>query len=401
MQSRIVLISDDSDFFEYIRTKLMLRKSDELFTFCFDELPDKIHLLSYSLLIINSENSEDKTLELLNWLKGTPSILFAYNENSEFKVKAYHAGALGYVTPLTSDEEFQAKMIPALSAVSLLEKNQQYREILVQNNQIFESNEVFTDYSAILDRELDKINKMSTPAVLAAISPNDKTKFLLLPNQIETIILNNIRRNDVLMNYASNKYFLLLYNTNIDSAQKLWAKIQEQIPQKIYAGFANVGSKVRQQLINEVLNRLLEAINYDKDYVRTNKNPINELGGTGGNFKFFRQEFNKKIEQIVTPVFYHTQQKYNDKLFGMSIEQGIGEGYGTLYIKSRHAVGAFKITSPGFSKINIDITYQTSAQNIDAKRITLEPEELEAGVLEDLLEQFILEFKKEINDDNT
>lgn len=401
MQSRIVLISDDSDFFEYIRTKLMLRKSDELFTFCFDELPDKIHLLSTSLLIINSENTEDKTLELLKWLKGTPSILFAYNEKNEFKVKAYQSGALGYVTPLTPDDEFQAIMIPALSAVSILEKNKQYREILVQNNQIFEGNEVFIDYNTILDRELEKINNTSTPAVLIAISPNDKTKFLLLPNQIETIILNNIRRNDVLMNYASNKYFLLLYNTNIDSAQKLWAKIQEQIPQKIYAGFANVGYKVRQQLVNEVLNRLHEAINYDKDNIRTNKNPINELGGTGGNFKIFRQEFSKKIEQIVTPVFYHTQQKYNDKLFGMNIEQGVGEGYGTLHIKSKHAIGTFKITSPGFSKINIDITYQTNAQNIDAKRITLEPDELEAGVLEDLLEQFILEFKKEINDDNT
>ena len=36
MQSRIVLISDDVDFFEYISPKLNLRKSDELFKFGFD-----------------------------------------------------------------------------------------------------------------------------------------------------------------------------------------------------------------------------------------------------------------------------------------------------------------------------------------------------------------------------
>ena len=40
-------------------------------------------------------------------------------------------------------------------------------------------------------------------------------------------------------------------------------------------------------------------------------------------------------------------------------------------------------------------------RNIDMKRIALEPDELEAGFLEDLLEQFILEFKKEINDGTT
>ena len=43
---RIVLISDDSDFFEYISPKLILRKSDELFRFSFDEVLEKLHLLS-------------------------------------------------------------------------------------------------------------------------------------------------------------------------------------------------------------------------------------------------------------------------------------------------------------------------------------------------------------------
>ena len=69
MQSRIVLISDDIDFFEYVYSKLNLRKSDELFKFSFDDIPNKIHLLSTSVLIINSENASQKTLELLKLTK--------------------------------------------------------------------------------------------------------------------------------------------------------------------------------------------------------------------------------------------------------------------------------------------------------------------------------------------
>lgn len=57
MANKIVLISDDSDFFDYIRTKLELRKSDELYTFDYDSIPEKFHLLETSVLIINSENS--------------------------------------------------------------------------------------------------------------------------------------------------------------------------------------------------------------------------------------------------------------------------------------------------------------------------------------------------------
>ena len=398
MQSRIVLISDDSDFFEYIFPKLELRKNDELFRFKFDELPDKLHMLETSVLIINSEKSESRTIELLQILKDTPAVIFGYNADDEFRINTLKNGAAAFVTPLTSDDEFKASLVSALKLASILEKNKQDRAILVKKNLILPNNEVLLDYTSVLDRELEKLNASSSIAVLAAISPNDKTKFLIQPNQIETIILNNIRKNDILMNYAVNKYFLLLFDTDIDGAQRIWAKIQSQIPEKIYAGFTKTFSKTRQQLVNEVLNKLHEAINYEKVYSNMTAAQSNV---PRTNFKMFKQEFNKKIERIINPVFYHIRQKYNDKLFGVTIEQENIEGGTILHLKGRHAVAAFKMTSPGFSKINIDITFSSSPENIDAKRISLNPDELEAGVLEDLLEQFIAEFRKEVNNDNT
>ena len=396
MQNRIVLISDDSDFFEYVLTKLSLRKSDELYRFEFDALPECLDLISTSLLIINSESSKEKTLEIIKLANGAPCIVFSYNEDDDFKIKAYKAGMLNYFTLMTSDEEFTAKLVPALNTLAVLEKNSVYRNMLVKKNVITDNNEVFIDYSNVLDRELEKIQKKSANAVLAAISPNDKTKFLLKSNQIETAILTNIRKNDILMTYAPNKYFLLLYDTNIDLAKKIWEKIRQSIPEKIYAGFAAAGLKSRQQLINEALNRLHEDMNRDS-YISSvvDKN-------SAKNFKIFRQEFNKKLDKVMTPVFYQIQQKYNHRLFGMSLEQFIGDGNGVMTIKGRHASGSFKISTPGLSKINIDITYEPTPQSTktkfpQAKRINIEPDELEAGLLEDLLEQFIVEFKSEVN----
>lgn len=396
MQGRVVLITNDSDFFEFIVPKLKLRKSDELFRFKFEDIPEKLHLLQTSVLIINSESSKEQTIELLRMLKGNPTIIFSFNEDENFKIACLKAGALSYFTPMTSDDEIDIGLTSALNVSSLLMKNLRYREILEKNNCITPNNEVFLDYVNVLDRELDKINKTSTPSVLAAISPNEKTKFLIKPNQIETIILNNIRKNDILMNFAVNKYFLLLFDTDIDGAQKIWAKISSQIPEKIYVGFAKTFSKSRQQLINEALNKLHEAINYEKIAVS-----MSNSEASTNNFKQFRQDFNKKIEQVITPTFYHIKQKYTDKLYGVIIEQEIGDGYGILRIKNRQIQSVFKITSAGFSKINIDITYLSGNENLDTKRIALEPDELEAGFLEDLLEQFILEFKKEINDGTT
>ena len=402
MQSKVVLISNDTDFFEYIIPRLSLRKSDELFKFSFSEIPEKLHMLETSLIIINSENNENQSLELLELLSTTPAIVFSYNYNYDFSVEILKKGGFSYITPETSIEELQARFLSALNMISSIKKNKQYRDILVKNNLLTKNNEVFLNFTTILDTEIENIHKSSSVATLIAIAPDEKSKFLIHPNQIETIILSNVRKNDILMNYSPGKYFLLLYDADIIKSNKIWDKLSKKLPQGIYAGFSQIGNKSRQQVVSEALQKLHDAIS------KASSNTINTQNiYSGDNFKFFRQEFNKKIEQIITPVFYHMQQIYNDRLFGMTIEQDLGDGYGVLYIKSRHIIGSFKITSPGFSTINIDVLYEQinyteqgkEIKPIDSKRITIEPNELESGLLQDLLEQFILEFKDNYNNE--
>ena len=162
--------------------------------------------------------------------------------------------------------------------------------------------------------------------------------------------------------------------------------------------WGGLGHRTVAEIAERNLTKKAKA-NIDKDFV-DKSNPVNNFYSVQGsntpfsNFKMFKQEFGKKIEQVIVPVFYQIQQKYADKFSGIKFEHGSGEGYGSFYIKGNHSISSFRITSPGFSKINIDITCQKGSANVDAKRITLEPEELEAGLLEDLLEQFILEYKQ-------
>ena len=229
---------------------------------------------------------------------------------------------------------------------------------------------------------------------MAAISTQEKNKANIKPFELEKILSNNIRKSDVLMKYAINRYFLILHNVNLELAKKIIDNIIKKIPDKIFVGYANILSKKRQQVVDEVLNRLHEAIKYDKDYVRSEKNPIKELGSTNENFKVFKQEFNKKIEQIITPAFYHTQLKYNNSqecLVDVSIENDNR----FLQIRTRNKTGKFSITTPGYTKINIDLSLvNNSNQQTDLKRITLEPDELEFVMLTDLLERFMMDFTK-------
>ena len=404
MQDRLVLISDDADFFEYIIPKLSLRKTDEIFRFRFEQVPEKAHLLTSSILIINSEGNQNKTIELLEILPETPSLVFGYNDDSEFKIKAYKAGMFAYFSMLTSDIELKASLIPALKQLSILKQRSMYRELLIGNKIIEETNEVFLNSNNVLDIELKRIQETSSDAVLMAIAPNEKSKFAIQTNQIETIILNNIRKNDILLKFAASKYFLLLYDTNVDKAQKIWEKFNNKFSVPIYAGFAFVGNKSRQQLVNEVLNKLHENINRNQDSVLSNS-ILN-----GNNFKFNRQEFKKHLDQIISPVFYQVQQFYNDKLYGVKIEQYSRNNENTLKIISKYIEGYLKIASPGFSVINIDISY-TLNENLkhknfdskilsvisDAKRITFSPHDFDSFALYDILECFIEDYKKCMN----
>ncbi len=389
MPNRIVLISDDSDFFEFIKLKLELRKSDELSTMSFDEVPEQMSALQTSVLIVNSENSNQKTIDLLNIFSyNTPIIVTAYNDDEAFKKKCYRAGMLDFIPLLTSDAEFRARMLPALSLVSVIKKNKQYRSLLVKNKLLSKNNEVFINYENVIDNALTELKIHPSKAVFAAIAPNERDKYLLNPNQTETFLLRNIRKNDILMTFGHNQYYLIMYNTDLKSAQKHWDKAIANFQTKLYVGFVTIINQSRQQLINTALINLQEAYGKSGSAVE-----YSSAKKTAVNFKMKRKWLSEQLEILITPIFYRLQQKYMNRLTGVKIEQDYKDGSGYFNITGKHFTAEFKITTPGFSKINIDLAITKEPLEVDSKRITFNPDEFDEGLLEDLLEQFLKEVK--------
>ena len=329
-----------------------------------------------------------------------PIVIFAFNDDDIFRRNCYRLGAVEFLTVLTSDSEFRAKMLPILNIASIIKQKNTYRKILVNSNILEKNNEVYLDYNRVIDENLLNLKNNPQKAVFGAISPNDNAKFLLSSNDIESIILNNIRKNDILTVFAPNKYFLFLYDINYNQIDKFWGKLSKKLPDGIYAGFCNITNQTKEELINDVLNKLHRAMNYKKNLIVESFEPINKLTNIENselqnlNFKMFRQEFKDKIKQIVIPTFYYIQQKYSNSILGVNFEHGVGDGYGVFYIKSKTLMSSFRISCPGFSIIHIDITSQNSLNEIDTKRISIEPEDFDKNLLENLLEQFIMEYKR-------
>ena len=112
-----------------------------------------------------------------------------------------------------------------------------------------------------------------------------------------------------------------------------------------------------------------------------------------------KQNFFNNLEKIIVPVFYQLQQKYSLRFKNYSINHSYQNGLGLFEIVGKINSANVKISCPGLSKINIDFLYLQNSQMLDKKRISFEPYELDAGLLTDLMEQFILEYKQIINNE--
>ena len=117
------------------------------------------------------------------------------------------------------------------------------------------------------------------------------------------------------------------------------------------------------------------------------------MNTTQKNFKLFKQAFNKKLEKVITPVFFQMQKMYEEKLFKTKIDQYSNDTLSQFSLKTLDREGELKITYPGFSKINIDVIHK-GLDSPENKRIRLDLTELDEERLTKILEDFILDFKK-------
>ena len=251
MTYKVVLVSNDNNFFEYFKEKLFLRKSDELFTFKFEELNKKVNYLSDAILIFDSENNKQLTLNFLKKSFNIPTIITVFNEDLDFKNECYKLGAFDFISIAMSDEELKYRLKPVFKFSGLIKTNKKYVDLLVENDVMSDTNGVFKQANKVIDKELEKIKLRKQKAVFLAISTEEKNKFLVKQHQLETIILNSIRQDDVLISYAPNKYYLFLYNADLDIALKIIENLNKNLSQRIYAGISVVYNQVRQQLISE------------------------------------------------------------------------------------------------------------------------------------------------------
>lgn len=410
--SNILLISNDEDVINTLKPKLiLLRNVDAISSARYSDALISIKKSVPEIVLIYSANEHEDCLEVIQNIqadekvKAIPILLVVDEYEQEFVLSAYDENITDYITLNMDDSEILIRVIASIKKGLLTNTVKKQLSLLKNLGIIDKQTELYaSEYSdKIFENEFENLQSVNLSGVLMLISASEESKAVLSLPHLAQSIKNSVRSKDVVVHSSANRFYVLLEETDLKGAFCVWEKIKTNVGREytINAGMSPINGKTFEPLKKELLNALVEAGATKQEVVIVNEEEknlsedwIEKINAPKKNFKLFKQAFNKKLNKVITPVFFQVQKLYEEKLFEIEIEQYSNEAQSSFILKKGDKISELKITYPGFAKINIDIIHQ-GLDSPENRHIGLDLSELNEKKLTDILEDFIKEFKSE------
>ena len=399
MQRNIILVTNDNKIENFLKTKLvLLREVDSIIVSNYTDAKNDIEKYCPDVVFVYCSYEQEECLELIKGIKNIPVILLMENYDKDLLLAAFDAGIKDYLTLSSTDADVLIRTIWALKDKYKQDKADMTEHLLENLNIMDKDSVIYIDYQKIFDYEIEQIKKTSKDAVFMVLSPTDNAKLNLDEKTFANKLCSILRNSDIIAKAINYRYYLLLNKTNTKGAFVLFDRIKSETGVDIAAGISAINNQTFEELEYETLNANIDALSTGKEVIVVNHDAASETwideinSSPKKNFKLFKQAFNKKLENVIIPVFYRMQQIYEKNMPNAEIEQNVNEKQSIFIIKNDELENTFKITYPGFSKINIDILHDglDSAEN---KRVSFNINELNEDFLEALLDEFYKDTK--------
>ena len=395
----ILLISEDSLFAKGLSEKLIFLRSD-----------DKVILSSYSsaqanlifadVILVHENENFHKSINLIKELrKNTNSeILFLANsKDPELILKAVDSGANDFILSEAEDYEFVIRIVNSIKYCSQNNLMRQYKKLFEQIKVKDELTGLWNySYSKQIIENVIDCGVLKTGTFMV-ISPSKSDKIRFSAEKFANILKKSIRMLDIITLGKGLNFYIFMPDTDFNGAVSVLNKIKDSCRFSICAGISSISNKQFEDIENGALKALSEAMATDTDFVyadeekeETLENWLEDSDKKG--YKIFRQMFNKKLEKVITPVFYRLQKTYEAKLFATEIEQSVSDEKCVFSLKNKRGVSSLSIVYPGFSKIIITIRHE-GLDSPENKELQLQLSKITQRELIEIVEDFIKEFK--------
>ncbi len=405
MENNILLISDDETVSKALREKLLfLRKDDAVVLSDYKEALSTQELTRAELIFVHESGSAQDTVELIKKLRVNNNlciILLVNSYNKGLILAAYDNGADDFAFASADDFEL---VIRAVNNI----KHNSIKLAALRNNKLLEQLKVIDDLTGlynyshaeqVIENVID--DNLLDSGVLVALAPSESAKSVFSVEKMAKAILASIRVDDVPTLGRGAKFYILLPKTDFNSAIVVLNKIKDNYDGNldICAGISGIAHKSFSEMERDVLQALSDAVATNAEFVfAEEKNDdtldewLDDCSDQPKNYKIFRQIFNKKMEKVITPVFYRLQKTWEEKLFKTEIEQYTDGEQCVFHLKNEKQDSTLRIIYPGFAKIIIAQTHE-GLDSPENKEIQLPLTKISQKELVVIVEDFIKDFK--------
>ena len=401
----VLLITNKEDVANTLSKNLvLLRASDAINTCYYEDAPDVVYDKRPDIVVVHENEDREKTINIIKYLKekrifdNVNIILLVDKYDRDFILSAYDEGLDDYFL-ITSDPS--EMLIRIINCIKKSERNKQFKSLkyYLSSYGIMSAQSGF--FSAKFAQEifeLELINGNFADCVFMIVSPDEEGKKVFSENQMTLAINQSTRSCDVIAEASGSRYYLLL-NTDINGTLVILNKIKSFLPENltIKAGIAEIHSRKFTEVEKQAVCALNDALLNNIDYVvysqkqTENDDWLTQEQNGEKSYKFFKGVYNKKLENVIAPVFYRLQKTYEDRFVNIKIEQYTDEKQSVFrLIKSRNE-SRLKIVYPGFSKVIVYIVH-SGLDSPENREISLPINMITQKEVSDIVEDFIKEF---------
>ena len=323
LKNNIILICNDEKISEEIKNKiLLLRNKDNFFQIkeenCFEIIKEKKPVL----ILYHCPTNDESFLDITNKVKQNQelkdcSIIAIFDEiNENILCTAFEKGLTDFLLTSSTDSEYTIRTIWCLQKREISYESESKKEILSQLKILDKKNHVYTEnYTYTILKEESK-KEWGTFVVLA---PDINVRSKISPDSLMGIIKRNVRSCDILGFASDFKIYLWFKQTEKDNVLKVLEKIKKVLTSNftISAGYIetkNIAFDKAEEMANNALSKALLKGNSFIYAKEPKKKEIN-LDVNVKNFKVHKENLIKKLENILSPLFYQTQKRIEEKLF--------------------------------------------------------------------------------------
>lgn len=398
---KILLVSDDKTLGNDIASKLIfLRNDDKVVVSSYDNARQNLELTDVNIVLIHENEYKEDTYNLIKEFhknKNINIVLLANSYNSDFILSSIDYGANDFVLTSAEDYEFVIKLINHVKQTSCKKSFERNYQILTQLKVVNELTEIY-EYSyskQVIENVID--SELITGGSFMVVAPSKKGKTKFSDEVFACAIKSSVREEDIITHGKGTNFYIFLPYTDMNGAASVFEKIKEKIDFDICTGICDISGKNYNKFEKKAIKALSEAVATNAQIIFSeddSKETLNEWLETeeNKNYKIFRQMFNKKLEKIITPVFYRLQKTYEEKLFDTDIEQYVNDEQCVFNLQNKKFSSSLKIIYPGFTKIVISISHD-GLDSPENREIKMPLAKITQQELIEIIEDFIKEFK--------